>query len=364
MLATRDAEELHVPLLVLVFSQRSNVARREEQRRSWLSFGWHRGPSDAAAVPWRHLYVYGRSAAPRDSRGGRTVLYDQVVGDGVTLSRVGESYSGLVYKTMEAVRWALASVSFEVLLKTDDDSVVHVGRMWHWLQASFSADERETLYAGRVINGSQVVRPGFTRKHLWYPDWYPRDFKRWAVAHEAFGPEVFPPYCSGGGYVVGRTAASRILRAYDRRPAAHVFPLEDAFVGVLAAEAAVPARQMPGVTDLLLDAKHRQRWDDATGSRWFAGKLLVHRVAQPRRALRWLLLERPLDGRPVQVDSDTAPASTEALVGGKLVAIVVAPIAAVLVIVIVVVVCCCRKKKEEKARATGCSADARSLSLF
>ena len=84
MLATRDAEELHVPLLVLVFSQRSNVARREEQRRSWLSFGWHRGPSDAAAVPWRHLYVYGRSAAPRDSRGGRTVLYDQVVGDGVT----------------------------------------------------------------------------------------------------------------------------------------------------------------------------------------------------------------------------------------------------------------------------------------
>ena len=159
--------------------------------------------------------------------------------------------------------------------------------------------------------------------------------------------------------MVGRTAASRILRAYDRRPAAHVFPLEDAFVGVLAAEAAVPARQMPGVTDLLLDVKHRQRWDDATGSRWFAGKLLVHRVAQPRRALRWLLLERPLDGRPVQVDSDTAPASTEALVGGKLVAIIVAPIAAVLVIVIVVVVCCCRKKKEEKARATGCSADAR-----
>ena len=158
--------------------------------------------------------------------------------------------------------------------------------------------------------------------------------------------------------MVGRTAASRILRAYDRRPAAHVFPLEDAFVGVLAAEAAVPARRMPGVTDLLLDVKHRQRWDDATGSRWFAGKLLVHRVAQPRRALRWLLLERPLDGRPVQV-ADTAPASTEALVGGKLVAIIVAPIAAVLVIVIVVVVCCCRKKKEEKARATGCSADAR-----
>jgi len=52
-------------------------------------------------------------------------------------------------------------------------------------------------------------------------------------------------------------------------------------------------------------------------------------------------------------------ASTEALVGGALVAVIVAPITAVLVIVIVIVavVCCCRKKKE--ARATG-SADVAS----
>ena len=78
-------------------------------------------------------------------------------------------------------------------------------------------------------------------------------------------------------------------------------------------------------------------------------------------------LDGQLDGRPVQVvDSDTAPASTEALVGGKLVAIIiVAPIAAVLVIVVVIVAvvcCCCKKKKEEKARATG-SADVASVEI-
>ena len=66
-----------------------------------------------------------------------------------------------------------------------------------------------------------------------------------------------------------------------------------------------------------------------------------------------------------EVDSDTALTGTEALVGGALVAIIVAPIAAVLVIVAVivaVVVCCCKKKKEEKASATG-SADVASVEI-
>eukprot|EP00966_Prymnesium_polylepis_P202533 4692133-Prymnesium_polylepis.1 len=53
----------HVPLLVLVFTQQANSARREEQRRSWLSFNWHRGPRDVDAVPWRYLYVYGQPSA-------------------------------------------------------------------------------------------------------------------------------------------------------------------------------------------------------------------------------------------------------------------------------------------------------------
>ncbi len=43
---------------------------------------------------------------------------DRVVGDAVTLSAVHEGYANLVYKTLEAVRWALEHVPFGVLLKT------------------------------------------------------------------------------------------------------------------------------------------------------------------------------------------------------------------------------------------------------
>ncbi|KAL1528615.1 hypothetical protein AB1Y20_009953 [Prymnesium parvum] len=286
---TPSRRHRHVPLLVLVFSQQSNFLRREEQRKSWLSFQWHRGPTDTETVPWRYLYVYGTSSSTVEASQVR--VYDTVVGDGVTISHVEESYSKLVYKTIAALRWALTTVSFEMLLKTDDDSIVHIGRVWHWLSSQFDPKERLLVYAGRIVNESQVIRPGFTREQLWHPQWYPHDddIQRWAVAYETFKPDTFPPYCSGGGYVLGRGAAERIIQAYDKRPAAQVIPLEDAFLGVLAAESGVAIHTMPGITDLLLDKKHRQQWDDQTGIKWFQDKLLVHRVAHPRKALRWLM---------------------------------------------------------------------------
>jgi uncharacterized membrane protein len=75
-----------------------------------------------------------------------------------------------------------------------------------------------------------------------------------------------------------------------------------------------------------------------------------------------------------EVDPETALASTQALVGGALVAAIVAPIAAVIaiVVIIVAVVCCCKKQEEkasfarvvvkEKAGATG-SADVAGVEI-
>ena len=90
-------------------------------------------------APWRYLYVLGRPKArpPRDRddlvEARSESFLDRVVGDEVTLSAVTEGYENLVYKTLEALRWALTHTSFEVLLKTDDDTVVHIGRLWMWL---------------------------------------------------------------------------------------------------------------------------------------------------------------------------------------------------------------------------------------
>lgn len=116
---------VRVPLLVLIFTQRSNVERRREQRATWLGYRWQRGeirppPGAPAAAPergfvaWRYVYVLARDGQEQAD------AMDRVVGDTVTLAAVRESYANLVYKTLEALRWAIAHVPFGCVLRSPE----------------------------------------------------------------------------------------------------------------------------------------------------------------------------------------------------------------------------------------------------
>lgn len=273
----------HVPLFALVFTERKNVARREWQRATWLSYRFHRGYLEHEVVPWRHVFIMARPSA-----GEADEYDDDLVGDVVTLRNTTEGYANLVFKTMEALRWALSHASFEVLLKVDDDSIVHVGRLWTWIfselpKADPSAPPPSRLYAGRIFRGSQVIRSNFTRASLWRPDWFPSSFKKWAVGYEVFAEEAYPPYCGGGGYVLGHEAATRIVREYDMRfGPSKVIHVEDAFVGVLArAQGIMPFD--------LLTFQEPSRGSLQTRE-MFIDQVLVHRVLEPYKAFRWLML--------------------------------------------------------------------------
>ena len=272
----------HVGLLALVFTERRNVARRAAVRQTWLSHAW----SLPSNFTWRYAFVEAR--APRTGASKQSALR----GDTLVLASVEESYLNLVHKTVAALRWSLAHVPFDTLLKTDDDSIVHVGRVWSWLAAQ---PTRRALYAGRLVRDSQVVRAHFSRADLREPQWYPADFLAWAVPRRAYAAASYPPYASGGGYVLGAEAAAALLAQHDARLRAGrgAIPVEDAYVGVLASEAGVAPAEMPGVIDLLPHLGGdggAQKWDEATGRRYLADKLVAHRVVKPRRALRWLLL--------------------------------------------------------------------------
>ena len=330
---TEDASALpaadappRVPLLVMIFTTQQNGKRREWQRKTWLSQRWRRGEvrvpfapnstaKDKALVSWKYVYVMAREvggAAAAETASPPAEL-DRVQGDSVTLSAVTESYANLVYKTLEALRWASRHVSFGALLKTDDDSIVHVGRVGLWLhylqqqpplaiataavqqpQLSGATDGMQrsgggggrvpSLYAGRVFNDSQIIRSNFTKRDLLHPEWYPDDFVKWSVPYESYCCTVYyPPYCSGGGYLVGAETARKVVARYDvrvraRRPVVHV---EDAFVGILIKESGVGVTD---ITELVQDPPVGRRQEAAL----FAGQLLVHRVAQPSKAFEWL----------------------------------------------------------------------------
>lgn len=270
----------HVPLLVLILTERRNTERREWQRATWLSFAWHSSHMSSELTPWRYLYFLGRRRHDRED-----TLLDSIAGDTVTLSAVREGYDTLIFKTMEALRWTLKHTSFDLVLKTDDDSMVHIGRLWQWLVTDPPPKVRRTsrgrVYAGHVVKTAQVIRANFSRRDLWHPDWFPADFSKWAVDPADYAPTRYPPYCSGGGYVLGNDTAALILAQYDRRRD-RIIPVEDAFLGVLA--------NASGVAPLDLRSFREPPRGSRQGPKLFVDQILVHRVAEPLKAFRWLML--------------------------------------------------------------------------
>lgn len=274
----------HVSLLVLILTERRNTRRREWQRATWLRFPWHTAHQSSELVPWRYLYILGGRRTGQRHELDESPL-DRIVGDTVTLRAVREGYGSLIFKTMEALRWALVHTSVDLILKTDDDSIVHVGRLWQWLVADppprIKRKPRARLYAGRVVPSAQVIRANFSRQDLWHPDWFPADFAKWAVEPADYPLPTYPPYCAGGGYVLGNETASLILSQYDRRRNRR-FPVEDAFMGVLANASGISPVDMRSFRDPP-HGSHQNR-------ELFIDQILVHRVAEPYKAFRWLML--------------------------------------------------------------------------
>jgi hypothetical protein len=145
------------------------------------------------------------------------------------------SCAQLVKKTVHVIQWALLHVSFEVLLKCDDDTVVHMSRLWQWL-AHLGHQQWPDLYAGHILRNGTVVR---------------QTEDKWFVPYSLYASPAYPPYASGGGYLLGQRAAKAI--ALSARAWLHkheeLLPVEDAFMGVLAASAGIVPSPIPRFVD-------------------------------------------------------------------------------------------------------------------
>eukprot|EP00965_Chrysotila_dentata_P254674 6211960-Pleurochrysis_carterae.AAC.1 len=183
-----------VPLLVLILTRPNRVAQRNFQRATWLSFAWHasvrRGAhgeamqaDDDELVPWRHVFVSPRRLR-NDQRLG--VIYGDLVAldpsitssdeqrrssdgrgfaddDALPRTANGRSARGdggeppSLALRVAAMRWAaeLPHSQFETLLIVDDETLVHVGRVWRWLMQQ-AAPAR--LCAGQPVGTTEPVR--------------------------------------------------------------------------------------------------------------------------------------------------------------------------------------------------------------
>ena len=136
------------------------------------------------------------------------------------------------------LEWAVTHVPFGMLLKTDDDSVVHISHRQTLFRIGHASWPH--LYAGHVINGT-VIRP------------YPHagsstdmSSMKWSVRSGApvslYAPDKFPCTLQAEAICSGTVRyPSSCVKPSDGRRWLGLLPIEDAFVGVLASRAGLDA---------------------------------------------------------------------------------------------------------------------------
>ena len=274
--STAGSHTPRIPLLALVFTRPANFARRAEVRKAWLRGPWFATNRGEQYVPWRYAFVVAvrRSNAtlPRSNISATYLMGDIMIMRSTNYDSC--EYRELMHKTLDAIQWALTNVQFEVLLKCDDDTVVHVSRLWGWL-LRFGRHKWPRLYAGRLEEGGVVIRTdGSTRRgdgHI-FTD---LEMSKWAVPYSMFNESKYPSYAKGGGYLLGSTAAAAILNAANQwARSAPRLEIEDAFVGILAKRSRITPVDIPLFIDQPVHLNHaplrssilihpKARWRDA-----------------------------------------------------------------------------------------------------
>ena len=137
-----------------------------------------------------------------------------------------ETYSLLVFKTMSSL-WLASTMDIQFIVKVDDDVYLHVPKMIWWLKTSSIP---EKLYSGAVVNGGKVIR---NPKHKWF------------VSEKFLNDTLFPPYCNGPFYILSKSALLELLKVSSNEGLTP-FPLEDAYIGILAKRVGIAPLQLKG----------------------------------------------------------------------------------------------------------------------
>ena len=135
------------------------------------------------------MFLVGRSY---DKEYNNKIIKESKSYGDIILGDFFEDFFHLTFKVQMGFEWAVRYCDFEYLLKGDDDVFVNIPGLLAYL------DDPETphteLYAGRVHYGAIVARNG-----------------RYGVAMDEYRKNIYPPYCSGGGFLLSRDVVEAMI---------------------------------------------------------------------------------------------------------------------------------------------------------
>lgn len=212
-------------LLVLVMSgagRTSFLEQRNAIRSTWLMNTPNLNP-----LKWKHVFLIGRS---NDLEIDSAIHREAHYYNDILVFNFTDNYKNLIIKVFSGFRWAFMQANSRFILKADDDVFVNIPHLISWLNL-IGSERAEKFYGGRVYgNGAPVRRQNGTELSN-------------IVSKDCFPEERFPPYSAGPFYVVSWNIIPSLFRGMRKWK---VFPVEDAYVGVLANTSDIQPVVIPG----------------------------------------------------------------------------------------------------------------------
>ncbi|EAW78622.1 UDP-Gal:betaGlcNAc beta 1,3-galactosyltransferase, polypeptide 3 (Globoside blood group), isoform CRA_b [Homo sapiens] len=193
-------------LVILVTSHPSDVKARQAIRVTWgEKKSW-----------WGYevltFFLLGQEAEKEDKMLALSLEDEHLLYGDIIRQDFLDTYNNLTLKTIMAFRWVTEFCpNAKYVMKTDTDVFINTGNLVKYL---LNLNHSEKFFTGYPLIDNYSYRGFYQKTHISYQE-YP--FK------------VFPPYCSGLGYIMSRDLVPRIYEMMG-----HVKPIkfEDVYVGI------------------------------------------------------------------------------------------------------------------------------------
>ncbi|XP_035480120.2 N-acetyllactosaminide beta-1,3-N-acetylglucosaminyltransferase 3-like [Scophthalmus maximus] len=250
-------------LLLVIKSSPGNYENREVLRKTWAKERLHNG----ALI--RRLFITGTEQTGFEkARQNQLLQLEQSEYGDILQWDFTDSFYNLTLKQVLFLQWIDRNCPHvRFLLNGDDDVFANTGKMVEYLQGLDGNDGDKHLFSGNVIYNSSPIRSPSSK---------------YFIPMQVQASNSYPPYCSGGGFLLSGYTAMVI---YKMSTAVPLLPIDDVYIGMCLAKAGLhPAYHMGILTNgLYIPSKKIDKYDPCI----YRDFLLVHRFLPAQIYLMW-----------------------------------------------------------------------------
>jgi len=212
----QNGEIEHIYLLIVVKSITSSFARRKAVRSTW---GNTETIPEIDKLKVRRLFLIGNSLDDnsfdplKEQHEALLQAEANEYGD-ILQGEFHDSFRNLTLKEIMFLNWLPKHCpKTQFIFKGDDDIFANVPNIITYLHTLTKSQQRD-LFVGSVLYPSPRIDE-------------PRS--KYYVSEKLWPEKYYPPYVSGGGFIMSYVMAIRIFEAMKELP---IIPIDDAFIGV------------------------------------------------------------------------------------------------------------------------------------